>query len=273
MTRPLRPALRRFVARAFSLFTGRQPGLRILTYHRVNDRHPHDRLTVHPDAFAAQMEALRRSLRPVVPLGQSLPALRGAAPLPAGALALTFDDGYEDNLAHALPILDRYSFPATFFVVSGLMGTGDTLDRYRGCCNADRMLDWSQVQELRAHGHTVGGHGRTHRELAGLPATEVRAEAEECAREIERGAGKRPTLFCYPRGSENVAVRRIVGEAGYEAACTVRPGANAPGIDLHSLRRTEVSGDDTLEDFRFKLDGGFDAWHRAAQRFRARGPR
>jgi len=269
MSTALRAALRRTVARAFGLLAPDAPGLRVLTYHRVNDRHPHDRLTVHPDAFAAQMEALAASGRPVVSLRETLPALRGAAPLPSRSVALTFDDGYADNLAHALPILSRFGFPATFFVVTGLMGTERTLDRYRGCCDADGMLDWDGVRALRHGGHAIGGHGRTHRELAALPAEEAEAEADGCAHDIEAATGERPPLFCYPRGSENADVRGIVGRAGFAAACTVRPGANPAGVELLALRRTEVSGDDTVTDFRLKLDGGFDAWHRTAQRLPA----
>jgi murein biosynthesis integral membrane protein MurJ len=269
----LRAGLRRTAARAFRLRAGREPGLRVLTYHRVNDAHPRDRLSVHPRAFAEQMEVLARSGRPVIPLAEALSALRGAVPLPDGAVSLTFDDGFEDNATEALPLLDRFGLKATFFIVTGCVGSSATLERYGGCCAADHVLDWDEVRELLARGHAIGGHGRTHRELATLPLAEVRAEVDGCRRDIEGQTGQRARLFCYPRGSENAAVRRIVAEAGFEAACTVRPGPNAPGGDLLALRRTEISGHDTLTDFRLKLEGGFDAWHRFVQRAQARRPR
>ncbi|HKC11426.1 MAG TPA: polysaccharide deacetylase family protein [Vicinamibacteria bacterium] len=246
--------------------TRRPEGLRVLTYHRVNDTHAHDRLTVHPQLFAAQMEALARSGRPVIDLAQALPPLRGNGPLPEGALALTFDDGFEDNFTVASPILERFGLRATFFIATGYVGAAGTLDRYRRCCSADRILDWNQVRALQTRGHAIGGHSRTHRELALLTPTEALGEAEGCAQDIEAETGERPRLFCYPRGSENAEVRRLVGRAGFEAACTVRPGANPVGIELLALRRTEVSGQDTIEDFRLKLAGGFDAWHGLVQR-------
>jgi len=261
------------VARGCAIAARREPGLRILTYHRVNADHPRDRLSVRPEAFASQMEALARSGRPVLRLADALPALQGARPLPAGAVAVTFDDGFRDNLTHALPVLERFGFAATFFVVTGYVGSLETLARYRRCCAADGMLDWEQVRALRAHGSDVGGHGRTHRELALLSEAEARAEAEGCARDLETHTGDRPRLFCYPRGSESAGVRRIVGEAGFEAACTVRPGPNPPGTPLLALSRTEVSADDTLTDFRLKLEGGFDAWHRVVQGLPAWGAR
>jgi peptidoglycan/xylan/chitin deacetylase (PgdA/CDA1 family) len=264
----LRSRLRRGLARVAGL--GRTPGagVRVLTYHRVNDTHPRDRLSVETRTFAAQMEALAASGRPVVRLADVLPALRGDAALPLGAVALTFDDGYADNHAEALPVLDRLAFPAVFFVVTAAVGTPSTIDRYARCCGRDGMLDWAQVRDLRERGHAIGGHGRTHRELAALEADEVRREVDGCARDIEERLGERPRLFCYPRGRTSPAVRGIVAACGFEAACTVRPGANPPGADLLALRRTEVSGDDTLEDFRMKLEGGFDAWHALVQRVR-----
>jgi peptidoglycan/xylan/chitin deacetylase (PgdA/CDA1 family) len=268
VTRPRLGLLRRALARAATLGRKPGPGLRVLTYHRVNDVHPRDRLSVTTRAFALQMEALERSGRPVVSLDRALDALRGGAVLPPGAVALTFDDGFGDNRTEALPALDRFSFPATFFVVTGLVGSSSTLERYRGCCEADRMLGWNEVRDLQARGHAIGGHGRTHRELAMLQVDEVRAEAAGCARDIEERVGQRPRHFCYPRGSENAAVRRIVGQAGFETACTVQPGPNPPGTEPLALRRTEVSGSDTLEDFQLKLAGGFDAWHALVQRVR-----
>ncbi len=268
MRSPLKAALRRGVARGFALTTPRVAGLRILTYHRVNPDHPRDRLTVHPAAFAEQMELLAGSGRPVVSLTTAARMLGGSGPVQGDPVALTFDDGYQDNLRHAAPVLERLGLPAAIFVVTGLAGTPGTLDRYEGCCDKDGMLSWDEVRALRDAGHEIGGHGREHRELATLPAEAVTAEVESCSVDLERELGARPAHFCYPRGSENDVARRLVGAAGYTSACTVRPGTNRPGVDLLGLRRTEVSGDDSLADFRLKLDGGFDAWHAALQAVR-----
>jgi glycosyltransferase involved in cell wall biosynthesis/peptidoglycan/xylan/chitin deacetylase (PgdA/CDA1 family) len=269
-----RGAVRRLVARSVNLVARQppEPSLRVLTYHRVNDRHPGDRMSVHPLAFRAQMEHIAESGRPVLPLAEAVTRLRGeGAPLPAGAVCLTFDDGYRDNLEFAAPVLERLGLPATVFLVTGRMGAAATIDRYEGCCAYDRALSWPEARELEARGVELGGHGHTHRELATLPAGELREEVSDCCSGFVQSHGKAPRLFCYPRGSENEAVRKAVAEAGFEAAVTVYPGVNLTGTDRLLLRRTEVSGQDDLADFRLKLDGAYDAWHRAWQRFRPRG--
>ena len=274
MRRELRSTLRRAVARvAARLRRDQAPGLRILTYHRLNEHHPHDRLTVHPHAFRRQMEALRASGRPALSLGQAVKALRGEAPLPPDSVVVTFDDGYADNHEVALPILEEAGLPATFFLATGLMGTSLTLDRYRGCCERDAMLDWDQVRDLKARGHELGGHGRAHLELASLERARKEEEIEGCAADLALHAGERPRHFCYPRGSESEEVREVVTASGFEAACTVYPGANVPGMSLLGLRRTEISGADDLEDFRLKLRGDFDSWHLLVQAARGRSPR
>ena len=110
--------LRRLVRRAW-------PGARdrpvVLMYHRVASP-PVDpwELCVRPERFEAQIEALVRT-RKVVPL-EALAADDGSgAPL----AAVTFDDGYLDNLEAALPVLRRHACPASVFVTTGMTGRLD----------------------------------------------------------------------------------------------------------------------------------------------------
>lgn len=263
-----RAAARRLVARACALLSPPSRGLRILTYHRVNDAHPKDRLTVTAAAFEAQLDELTRSGRPVLGLEAALDRPGADARSEADVVVLTFDDGYADNFAVAHPLLARFGLSATFYVATGFLGTADVLPRYASCCGNDRMMSWDEVRSLRRAGHAIGGHGRNHLELASLSVEAAREEILGCARDVLAALGERPRHFCYPRGSEGPAARRLVAESGFVSACTVAPGANAPGQDPFGLRRTEISGQDTLEDFRAKLEGAFDAWHGLVQAFR-----
>ena len=97
------------------------PRLLVLCWHNVE---PTWCFPAPPGAgiagFTRQVRALARFANPV-PLGPALEALTEGRPLPPRAVALTFDDGYRDNLTHALPILERYRVPATVFLVPELV--------------------------------------------------------------------------------------------------------------------------------------------------------
>lgn len=102
------------------------PGARrlaVLTYHRVPDV-PDAMLPDEPDAsvFDRQMAVLKRCFR-VIPLVLAVEQLRRGA-LPARAVCVTFDDGYADNVDVALPILQKWDIPATFFIATGFLSGG-----------------------------------------------------------------------------------------------------------------------------------------------------
>lgn len=100
----------------------------ILMYHRVLPEARAVELAVEPGmfvtpaSFAAQLDWLRDSFS-VLPLHEITSRLAGDQPLPEGACAITFDDGWRDNVEFALPALRSRDMPATVFVVSERVGT------------------------------------------------------------------------------------------------------------------------------------------------------
>ena len=116
MKRP-RLGLRLLVRRAARRISGRRL---VLTYHRVA-RPQHDpwALAVTPERFDEQLAVLRKHCA-VMSLDRMLDGLR-AGTLSRNAVAVTFDDGYADNLHAAIPILEQHEVPATFFLSPGLL--------------------------------------------------------------------------------------------------------------------------------------------------------
>jgi peptidoglycan/xylan/chitin deacetylase (PgdA/CDA1 family) len=124
-----------------------------LLYHRVADN-PVDSqlLAVSPKNFEAHLKELTANYR-VVPLSGLIEEIRQNK-LEPDTVAITFDDGYADNLTNALPLLEKYNLPATIFVTSGIIGSDtefwwDTMERIfltnHSLPNVLKMNDSQQV--------------------------------------------------------------------------------------------------------------------------------
>ena len=227
-------------------------GLRVLCYHRTSPAR--DVLSVHPDLFRRQLEyALGSGARPV----RLADALRdGVTERPGRSFCVTFDDGYEDTLTAALPILRDLSIPATVYVPTAIIGGTARLTWYR---DSPPMLDWDGVAELRADGtFDVGAHSRTHPALPRLDDASSRAEIDGSREDLAERLGEAPTSFCYPAGLYGERERALVIQAGYASAVTVRTGVNGPGCDPFALARTIPYGEESLDTFAARFDGKLD---------------
>jgi len=233
----------------------------ILTYHSVGTR-DHE-MNVTPAAFREQMTWLADNAR-VVPLSEAVETAEG--------VAITFDDGYRDNLIEAAPVLDALRLPATVFAVPGRMGAW--LDHDTHVPEA-RLMSWDELRKLAANGWTIGGHTVNHPRLSALDADEQRREIADCKRDLEQQLGARVDSFAYPFGSGldyTATTRGIVRECGFAYAVSNRFGVNHMHADRWALRRIWVDRSDTLESFRAKVEGRLDrlAWLDSPVGIRAR---
>jgi len=245
-----------------------RPGVRILMYHRVRATTAFDQLSVHPDRFEQQMVQLRRLGR-VVSLDEALNSVQEGA-MREPVVAVTFDDGYRDNLQLALPILQAHAIPATIFVTVAFCDQSARHARYRD--EAGRLhLDWDEVRELAAHaGMTIGSHTLTHPHLPRLATVDAQREIAESRVRIEAQIARPVAHFCYPAGDLRSREAQLVRGAGYRSAVTVAPGVNRAGADPYQLRRTEVTDRDGGWAFALKLAGSYDGLHALLHRRRLR---
>ena len=255
-----RTLIRRAVGRLFSRPAPAPGTLRVLMYHRVAGTSDRDILTVTPFAFAQQMRWLREEGWEVLPVREALLRLEKGS-LPPKAAAITFDDGYRDNFEEAFPILLSQRFPATVFPVTGFVLGESEHRRYRGSSPPVPYLTVEQIREMKGAGIDFGGHTHTHPLLAGLTVEAATEEILRAKKLLEEWTGEKSTLFAYPNGVYSRDHFRILDGLGYEAAFSVRPGANRSGTLRWVLRRTEISGRDSLGDFIQKMNGGLDLWH------------
>jgi peptidoglycan/xylan/chitin deacetylase (PgdA/CDA1 family) len=227
-------------------------GLRILCYHRVSPER--DVLSVPPARFRQQLEHALASGATPLRLVDAL--ARGACAQRSRSFCVTFDDGYEDTLSEALPILRELAVPATVYVPTAIIGGTARLTWYQA---PPPMLDWAGIDELRADGLVdIGAHTRTHPALTRLDEEAARSEIAGSRAELAVQLGEAPTTFAYPAGLYGERERRLVAEAGFTSAVTVRAGVNGAGADPLELARTLVYGEEPLATFAARFDGKLD---------------
>lgn len=252
---------------AMALRSSVSPGIRIFMYHRILPVAGGDQLCVSVARFERQIAWLGANGTPLR-LSEVPAILSGAVPMPYRAFVVTFDDGYLDNLVHALPVLRRHGIPATIFVTTEFASQRATHPRYSS--SADRVhLDWDEVRRLLDEGLVdIGSHTCTHPFLRRLDDRTAAYEISESARRIQDETGRRAGWFCYPSGDFGVREEALVRAAGYDGAVSVAPGSNDQGSVLSRLQRTELTDEDDEFELRLKCAGAFDPFHRILHRRR-----
>ena len=227
----------------------------ILMYHQVGKfKRPdsHRAIFCHIRRFRAQMTYLHFFRYQVLSLSAALDGLSGKRDLPHHGVVLTFDDGYQNFREYAFPVLQRYHFPATVFLVAGLLGKDS-----RWLEEDDRLgaplMDRGTIRELRARGIVFGSHTLTHPLLTQIDRSRREEEIKDSKSALEHLLDEEVKYFCYPSGDYDEAVVNIVREAGYEAALTCDRGAATPADNPFTLPRKAVSFGDSLIGYFWKL--------------------
>jgi len=202
------------------------------------------KLTVEPEDFSSQMALLKRLQYKVVTLDEAIQPSRSGK-----RIAITFDDGYKDTYSNALPILSKYKFPATFFIVADYVGKNDSFNRLPEL-KPTELVDLNDLKELLKCGMTIGSHSMTHANLCEIDEMQLKNEVHESKQKLESLLKINLRYFAYPKGLYNKAVTERVKLAGYQAAFSTRDGDN---MSLFTLKRISVSYRDRTTRFLYKL--------------------
>jgi peptidoglycan/xylan/chitin deacetylase (PgdA/CDA1 family) len=205
----------------------------VLMYHAVDDvAEDPNQLAVTPDRFDAQMWCLRRLGLRGVSVGELLDAVHVGRH--RGLVGITFDDGYAGILDYALPVLRRYGFGATVFVVSEHLGGTNEWD----AGPVWPLLDAGGVKDLATAGVEIGSHSANHVRLASLSPDRLLEEVQSSRDKLGALLGAVPRGFAYPYGSMDAAARAAVAKAGYGYACAV--DAHRSNLGLMALPRMYI---------------------------------
>ena len=186
----------------------------ILMYHSIEEMPKSTvmrSLHVSPKRFRIQMWLLNILGYKGLSMRELVPYLEGEKT--GKVVGITFDDGYQNNLINAAPILKKYNFSATCYLVSQRIGTSNTWDLDKGITQSPLMTQ-SEVQEWINLGLDIGAHTQTHPLLEELSENQSQEEIFNCKADLEHMFKVSIKDFCYPFGRFNDSSVNIVKKAG-----------------------------------------------------------
>ena len=162
----------------------------------------HYRITT--SVFEAQMKYLSDNGYHPVSFSAYVNSLKNNTKLPEKAVVLTFDDGWKTQYKYAVPILEKYNFTATFFVITNMMSSP--------------YMNLTELKDLVAHGFDIGSHTQTHKILTTLSSKKLATELAGSKKTLEDKLGIKIHTIAYPNYRQNMIIRNAVKDAGYDGA-------------------------------------------------------
>lgn len=209
----------------------------IFMYHHVanySDETPLKSLFVSPKVFQAQMKMMHLLGYRGKSMAELLPFLKGERK--GKVFGITFDDGYQDIYENALPVLKKYGFSSTCYVVSNEVGGFNRWDeKYQ---DEHPLMTFDGLKSWLECGQDIGVHTASHIDLSVLdPAhyqSEILASREVLQRQLNLSSLKH---FCYPYGKFNDQVVHFLAESGFETATTTQRNLATSSDSLLKLPR------------------------------------
>jgi len=213
---------------------------RILMYHSINDdpgSNPPD-LVVTPANFRAHLAYIKKRGYQFLTMSEMVSGDYDSAP----RVALTFDDGFQDNYTEMLPILKEFGAKATIYLCPDMP-------------NIDK-LTVEQIQEMQAAGSIeFGAHTMTHINLSQVSDEDAVYEIMESKKYVEKLTGRACPSFAYPFGRLNDRVAISVQKAGFASAVVVKKGIEAIG-DKYRIKRLSILRKTNLLQFHIAMTRG-----------------
>jgi peptidoglycan/xylan/chitin deacetylase (PgdA/CDA1 family) len=206
----------------------------IFTYHSIDSSG--SAISVSEDVFRRHIRWLASGAVKVLPLDVLV-----AWNDDTDAVALSFDDGFLNFAAIAAPLLEEYRLPATLFVATSHVGSTNAWHSPRENRNLPTLglLDWDGIAAVSERGISIGSHGKTHRPLTSLSATELNDELAGSFEDMRRHLGSSPGFFAYPFGAATLRERNEAAQI-YALAVTTEMRDIAKDEDLHMLPRVDA---------------------------------
>jgi len=223
---------------------------RVLMYHSISahiGKEKHNKWRVKPEDFEKQMKWFYENEW----TSYTASEISKLDVIPEKSFVITFDDGFEDNYTTAFPILKKYNFKATIYLVP----TQKTNHwESKNTSVISNLLNSIQIKEMDESGLIeFGSHTLSHVNLSTINNEQLKNEVIKSKEEVEKIIGKECEAFAYPYGKFDESIVKIVRDAGYTNATVVKRGLFSKDDDIFTIKRLGILGTESFVDFKLKI--------------------
>jgi len=221
----------------------KKPRVMILFYHSVGESNWKHQISERD--FTKQIEYLVKNFN-IISLDKLMNFVDGKITLPDKTIALTFDDGYEDNYQLIFPIIKKYNLPIVIFLTTNL-------DRMECLGNLSR-LTWEQIKEMQESGlvkFEVHGHDHLNLRKSSNDPEKLKEQIIKSRDLIQLQLNYHSEYFAYPFGHRDSKIVVFLKNNGFAAAFSITEGLLKPEDDRYCIRRVLI--DSTMNWLLFKL--------------------
>jgi peptidoglycan/xylan/chitin deacetylase (PgdA/CDA1 family) len=212
----------------------------ILLYHHIGKSLSDSPYYVSATAFEQQMYLLHAWGYQTISAELLIDAIKNGALLPPKPIILTFDDGSKTVSTTALPIMQKYGFTGTAYIVYNYIGlTND-------------FMDVDQIRGLYEAGWEIGSHSISHVDL-NERSDRQQDEIVDSRIKLERRLGVPILTFAYPFGAYNEDSVHFAHFAGYIGAAGLGDKTSQGNKNLFYLYRMDIQSSDDLSAFASRL--------------------
>jgi len=216
--------------------------LPILAYRRIS---PDGLEAITPQVFEQQLQNIKQHGYYSASWEDWQRAKQAKTPLPGKAVLMTFDGGYLDFFQYVWPLLKRFDFTATVFLVAESIGKTNSWEKAE--FEEVQLMGWPEILQLRDAGIEFGSMSATHQPLTALSPTEIVREGAKSRAILQQGLEKSVKCFAYPYGDFDPIVAHLIGASGYTFGVSYRSSFSSFDDALLSLPRFQVTAENTLQ--------------------------
>ena len=218
----------------------------IIGLHAIED-HIGEPIELHTEQFEELCRILKENGYETITFTDLLNYLDYRRGLPEKPVIITSDDGYQDVYTNGFPILKKYGYKMTVFLVTGAIGSSDAYRKTNKYFNERAsvirpILTWPEIIEMDKYGCEFLSHTVNHIRLGLASDEEFLSELIQSKNDIESHLGKEVLFFAWPYDNSSPSKWPLIPEAGYRGAVRYGNGIeDMRTINLYDIKRVEFN--------------------------------